>query len=89
MEVYYPDYPEKLYTITDDLLLLADSEDTDVDGKKKFKRIKVSNIWVFRSMRMTTTERDALVGLIGGEQIFNTTTNKHQGYDGSVWNDMY
>lgn len=43
----------------------------------------------FRSARLTTTERDALVGLIGGEQIFNTTTNKHQGYDGSVWNDMY
>lgn len=43
----------------------------------------------FRSARLTTTERDALVGLIGGEQIFNTTTNKHQGYDGSAWNDMY
>jgi hypothetical protein len=43
----------------------------------------------FRSARLTTLQRDALVGLIGGEQIFNTDTNKHQGYNGSTWNDMY
>ena len=26
---------------------------------------------------------------LAGDIIFNTTTNKHQGYDGSVWNDLY
>lgn len=24
-----------------------------------------------------------------GAIVFNTTTNKHQGYDGSSWNDLY
>jgi len=39
--------------------------------------------------KITTTERDALSGLTGGEIIFNTTTSKHQGYDGTTWNDLY
>ena len=26
---------------------------------------------------------------VAGDICYNTTTNKHQGYDGSVWNDLY
>lgn len=38
---------------------------------------------------MTTTQRDGLSVPLAGKVIFNTTTSKHQGYDGSVWNDFY
>lgn len=43
----------------------------------------------FLPPRMTTTERDAIATPAAGLVIFNTTTNKHQGYDGTVWNDFY
>ena len=39
-------------------------------------------------MRMTTTQRDALTAATG-DIVYNTTTSKHQGYNGSVWNDLY
>ena len=36
----------------------------------------------------TTTERDS--GLFdAGSTIYNTTTSKHQGFDGTSWNDFY
>ena len=40
---------------------------------------------------LTTTERDALdpFVLYPGIVIFNTTVLKHQGYDGTTWNNMY
>jgi len=37
---------------------------------------------------LTTTERNALTAT-AGMMIYNSTTNKHQGYDGSAWNDFY
>lgn len=42
----------------------------------------------FLPPRMTTTERDAIASPALGLMIYNTTTNKHQGYNGS-WNDLY
>ena len=36
----------------------------------------------------TTTARDALT-VSAGMIIFNTTVNKHQGYDGTNWNNLY
>jgi hypothetical protein len=43
----------------------------------------------FLPPRMTTTQRDAISSPAAGLIIFNTTTSKHQGYDGTTWNDMY
>ena len=37
----------------------------------------------------TTTERNSLTGITAGLMIFNSTVNKHQGWDGTVWNDFY
>ena len=37
---------------------------------------------------MTTTQRDAVTWQAGAV-IYNTTTNKHQGYNGTTWNDFY
>ena len=42
----------------------------------------------FLPPRLTTTQR---VGLVteAGAIIYNTITNKHQGYNGTTWNDLY
>jgi hypothetical protein len=39
----------------------------------------------FLPSRMTTVQRDAIVGPSTGLLIFNTTTSKHEGYNGSTW----
>jgi len=41
--------------------------------------------------RMITSERDAVSWVAGdaGMVIYNTTTNKHQGWNGTTWNDFY
>ena len=40
---------------------------------------------------VTTAERNGIDGGTpeAGAIIFNTSTNKHQGWDGSSWNDFY
>jgi hypothetical protein len=43
----------------------------------------------FLPPRMTTTQRDAIASPAAGFIIYNTTANKHQGYNGSTWNDFY
>lgn len=37
---------------------------------------------------MSTTERDALVGATNGDCINNTTTNSHQRYNGTAWENI-
>jgi hypothetical protein len=43
----------------------------------------------FLPPRMTTTQRDAITSPAAGLIIYNTTTSKHQGYNGTTWNDFY
>ena len=38
---------------------------------------------------LTTVDRDNIQNPQVGLMIFNTTVNKHQGYDGSTWHDLY
>ena len=38
---------------------------------------------------MTTTQRDAISSPTAGMMVYNTTVNKHQGYNGTTWNDFY
>ena len=47
-----------------------------------------SNIEVGQPPQMTTTTRDEL-SFDEGYVIFNLTTKKHQGWDGTSWNDFY
>ena len=42
----------------------------------------------FLPPRMTTAQRDAITSPALGLMIYNTSTNKHQGYNGT-WNDLY
>jgi hypothetical protein len=43
----------------------------------------------FLPPRMTTAQRDAIASPAAGLVVYNSTTNKHQGYNGSTWNDFY
>lgn len=43
----------------------------------------------FMPPRMTTSQRDLIASPAAGLIIYNTTTNKHQGYNGTTWNDFY
>lgn len=36
----------------------------------------------------TTTQRDALTGMVAGDLIVNTTTNKLNFYTGSAWEEI-
>jgi hypothetical protein len=38
---------------------------------------------------LTSTQITGMIGTAAGAMIYNSTTNKHQGYDGTVWNDLY
>lgn len=38
--------------------------------------------------RLTTTERDALQGVTNGQLIYNTTTDKFQGYEAGAWTNL-
>ncbi len=39
--------------------------------------------------RMTTTQRDAISAEQPGELVYNTTTNKLQCWNGTIWNDCF
>lgn len=38
--------------------------------------------------RVTTAQRDALQNVINGQLIYNTTTNKFQGYENGAWTNL-
>lgn len=50
-----------------------------------------STTQAFYPPRMTTAQRDAMAMAAGdaGALIFNTTTAKHEGWDGAAWNAFY
>jgi len=50
-------------------------------------RVSVSDT-PFRLANLTTTQRDALIPA-NGDMIYNTTTNKLQGYANSAWVDLH
>jgi hypothetical protein len=43
----------------------------------------------FLPPRMTTTERNAIATPAAGLIVYNTTDNKHYGYNGTTWNAFY
>jgi len=48
-----------------------------------------STTQVFLPPRMTTAQRNSIGSTSTGAIVFNSSTGKHQGYDGSSWNDFY
>ena len=43
----------------------------------------------FLPPRMTTTQKNAIASPAAGLIVYDTTTNKHCGYNGTTWNDLY
>lgn len=43
----------------------------------------------FAPPRMTTTQRDAIASPMAGLMLYNTTDNKLQCYNGTIWNDLF
>lgn len=60
-----------------------DSRELQINGS-----LQVDGQGVLRLPRLTTTQRDELTNLIGGEMIFNITLGKLQIYDGITWIDL-
>lgn len=50
--------------------------------------LKVNGSNFLRLPRLSDTDRDALLGLLGGEMIFNVSISKLQVYDGVNWVDL-
>lgn len=72
-------YVETEATVVDDSLLVV-----ELNESLKYQ----STLGGIGIPSMTSAQRDLLTPF-SGLVIFNSTTNKHQGYDGSGWNDLY
>jgi hypothetical protein len=59
-----------------------------IDSNGIEKQVSAINLQVLPLKGITTAQRNALspeAGMI----IFNTSVSKHQGYDGTAWQDLY
>lgn len=57
----------------------------------RFANLTASLRGVFYPPVLTTTQRNAITpaAVAAGAIIYNSSTNRHQGYDGTSWNDFY
>lgn len=60
----------------------------NLERSNQFKNITIPLDGSFTPPKLTTTERNALTP-VSGLVIYNTTVNKHQGYNGTTWVDFY
>lgn len=61
----------------------------DVDSQNIMNVAVDKNKSINISGRIKVADIDATVTAQSGDIRYNSSTNKHQGYNGSSWNDMY
>ena len=61
---------------------------SDAKSRLKHEKHKRNDKLVMMPPKYTDDDINNLRG-IEGMIIFNTTTKKHQGFDGTFWNDLY
>lgn len=97
----YPDFP-RLPIYLKDESLLSKSWGELARWSSSFLRVleqsdsqKVFNVTVDKNKSITIAGRikigdtNSTIVAQAGDMRFNTTTNKHQGYDGTTWNNFY
>lgn len=87
-----PNDPERTAYVRTRYDIATDEGYVDIYGKTQTHTGSVSDFDTLLSVKaMTTVERDAIdVSLLTRNRIiFNTTVGKHQGWDGSSWNNFY
>jgi len=80
-------------TLTVDSLYITGTGLTDINSTTDINlnatnRVAVGNTTPFRVANFTTAQRDALTAL-NGDTVYNTDTNKFQGYANGVWVDLH
>ena len=102
-KVRYPDFPRTpLYLMNSNVTEIQDAwqdmgrwvgsfirvlEDADAKSIQNIIFDANKSIDVFGRIKVGDT--DPAVSVQAGDIRYNSSTNKHQGYNGSGWNDMY
>lgn len=81
-------------SVTTDSLIITGTGTTDIQSGSDItlnavNRISVTSPTPFRLANMDTATRDALAAPANGDTIYNTDTNKFQGYANGVWVDLH
>jgi len=69
-------------------LYFKNNELYQIDSTGVEKQVSAINLQVLPLQGITTAQRN-LLSPVAGMIIFNTTVSKHQGYDGTAWQDLY
>lgn len=80
-EIFVFENPEKLAPVANDLIVIGDSEDTDVDGKPKRKKAKLGNIETLSVQSLTYAALNTLITaselVVGAKYLITDATTEN------------